>query len=27
MPTPGNGFYGEEVKSGVPVVLEHCATS
>ena len=27
MPTPGNGFYGEVVNSGVPVVLEHCGTS
>jgi hypothetical protein len=26
LPAPGNGFYGELVKSGVPVVFEHCGT-
>lgn len=25
--TPGNGYYNETVKAGVPIVLEHCATS
>lgn len=26
LPTPGNGYYNEEVKAGVPIILEHCAT-
>jgi hypothetical protein len=26
MPTPGNGYYNEEVIAGVPFFLEHCAT-
>lgn len=26
MPTPGNGYYNDEVKAGVPFFLEHCAT-
>ena len=25
-PTPGGGYYNEEVKAGVPIILEHCAT-
>ena len=26
LPTPGNGYYNDVVKAGVPVILEHCAT-
>lgn len=26
MPTPGNGYYNDVVKAGVPVILEHCST-
>jgi hypothetical protein len=26
LPTPGNGFYNDVIKSGVPIVLEHCGT-
>ena len=26
MPTPGNGYYNEEVRAGAPFFLEHCAT-
>ena len=26
MPTPGNGYYNEVVKAGVPIILEHCST-
>ena len=26
LPSPGNGYYNEVVKAGVPVILEHCAT-
>jgi hypothetical protein len=26
MPTPGNGYFNEIVKAGVPVMLQHCGT-